>query len=131
MTKHILIVDDNEDNRQLLFFALKTGNYELYQAEMGSEVADVIAEKPIDLALLDVELPDANGIELAQRLRKQNPNIGLIMLSANDDAERLERARSIGANAYVVKPFNLSQVLQFIKDFEARVIPPDADMQVF
>lgn len=131
MTKHILIVDDNKDNRQLLFFALKAGDYELYEAELGSEVTTLIADKSIDLALLDVELPDANGIELADNLRKKHPDMNVIMLSANDDAERLERARSIGADAYIVKPFNLRQVLQFIKDLENHAIPPDADMRVF
>lgn len=131
MTKHILIVDDNEDNRQLLFFALMTGDYVIYQAGMRSEMEDVLAKVPcLDLALLDIELPDADGLELGKQLRERFPGIWLVMLSANDESNRLEKAREIGASAYVVKPFNLPQVLKFIRDMEAETISQTDEMQV-
>ena len=131
MIQHILILDDNADNRQLLFFALMSGDYVIYQAESGSDIARIVAQAPrIDLALLDIELPDADGLELGANLRAQMPNVRLIMLSANDNTERLEKAREIGAEAYVVKPFNLPQVLKFIREMEASPARTKPEMQV-
>jgi CheY-like chemotaxis protein len=119
MTKQVLILDDNADNRQLLYFALMAGDYEIHQAEQGSDVVAFMHDnRSFDLALLDVELPDGDGLELAAKLRLQCPDVALIMLSANDDTTRLEKARRVGANAYVVKPFNLPEVLKFIREFE-------------
>ncbi len=128
MTKQVLILDDNADNRQLLYFALMTGDYEIHQAEQGSEAVTLMQQNVYDLALLDVELPDADGLELAETLRQKCPHVALIMLSANDNIERLQKARQIGANAYVVKPFNLPKVLKFIRDFESN--QAEADMQI-
>ena len=131
MIQHILILDDNSDNRQLLFFALMSGDYVIYQAELGSDVDAIVSKAPrIDLALLDIELPDANGLDLAKQLRAQIPDIRLIMLSANDSIDLLERARAIGAEAYVVKPFNLPQVLKFIRELETESTEAQREMQV-
>lgn len=131
MTQHVLILDDNADNRKLLFFALMSGDYIIYQAEMGGELDSILEKAPrIDLALLDVELPDADGIELGGKLRKQMPDMRLIMLSANDNIEQLEKARTIGADAYVVKPFNLPQVLKFIREMESSPANASTDMKV-
>lgn len=120
MTKRVLILDDNEDNRQLLVFALRVGDYEIHQAERQEEAIPLIAQVAFDFALLDIELPDGDGLQVAREIRTQNPDIGLIMLSANDNSDRLEQARAIGADAYVVKPFNLPQVLNFIREFDRR-----------
>lgn len=118
MTKQVLILDDNADNRQLLYFALKNGDYEIHQAELGSDVVKLMETVSFDIALLDVELPDADGLELGGTMRQHYPNIILIMLSANDSMEYLKKARQIGAIAYVVKPFNLPKVLEFIRELE-------------
>jgi DNA-binding response OmpR family regulator len=130
MTKHVLILDDNADNRQLLYFALMAGDYEIYQAEQGSDVVALMENTSFDMALLDIELPDADGLELAEKLKAQCPDVTLIMLSANDNTDRLEKARQVGAEAYVVKPFNLPKVLDFIREFEHKTGRPASGMQV-
>lgn len=130
MPKQVLILDDNADNRQLLYFALMSGDYEIHQAEQGSEAVTLMQNTSFDMALLDVELPDIDGLELAEKLKSQHPGVALIMLSANDNTDRLEKARQIGANAYVVKPFNLPKVLKFIREFEQRTDQTSTTMQV-
>jgi DNA-binding response OmpR family regulator len=130
MTKRVLIVDDNEDNRKLLFFALMTGDYEIHQAESGQDVPDLLEKNQFDLALLDVELPDVDGLKLAEQLHEKQPQAVVIMLSANDSVDRLQQARRVGASAYVIKPFNLPKVLAYIKKFEEQPVTPDAEMQV-
>jgi DNA-binding response OmpR family regulator len=122
MKKKVLILDDNADNRELLAFALMTGDYEIFKAELGSDAVRLFETTQFDLALLDVELPDADGLDLAEKIRARYPDVGLIMLSANDNVDRLEKARQIGANAYVIKPFNLIEVLKFIREMEKHAV---------
>ena len=130
MSKHVLILDDNADNRQLLFFALKTRDYHIYQAGLSQEAQTLVEKTPIDLALLDIELPDGDGLELAEEIRGRNPDAVLVMLSANDSIDLLEHARVLGANAYVVKPFNLSALLGFIQRVDDKVITSASKMQM-
>lgn len=122
MKKKVLILDDNADNRELLAFALMSGDYEIFKAELGSDAIKLFETTQFDLALLDVELPDADGLDLAEKLRARCPEIALIMLSANDNLDRLEKARQVGANAYVIKPFNLVEVLKFIREIEHHAV---------
>jgi CheY-like chemotaxis protein len=129
MTKKVLIVDDNADNRELLVFALMTGDYEIHKAELGGDAVCLFETVHFDLALLDVELPDVDGLDLAEIVRARYPDVGLIMLSANDNPDRLEKARKVGANAYIVKPFNLPEVLKFIREFEKQTVHT-VEMQV-
>ncbi len=121
MVKHVLILDDNVDNLQLLKFCLASfkSDYTIHSAMTGCDCLKLFEDTAFDLALLDVELPDADGLNLGAQLRLQFPHIILIMLSANDEAEKLERAREIGARAYFVKPFNLSEILGVIRNVEA------------
>lgn len=130
MTKRVLILDDNADNRKLLVYALMSGDYEIHQAELGSDVARLIQDTQYDLALLDIELPDGDGLELAEQMRERSPNAVVIMLSANDNIDRLEQARKVGAHAYVVKPFNLPKVLKFIQEYDTPPADSHVEMQV-
>jgi two-component system NtrC family response regulator len=131
MTKQVLILDDDLNNRELLVFALRLGDYEIHQAQTGSECAALIEKMQFDVALLDIELPDANGLDLAKQLRQRCPDALLIMLSALDNSEELQCAKKIGANAFIVKPFNLIQVLQFIRKHETCSASELNEMEVF
>src|SRR5690606_34835836 len=103
------------------------------EAALGQEViARLEAESsPFDLALLDVELPDVDGLEVAVRMRKHSPEAVLIMLSANDNTDLVQRARELGANAYIVKPFNLPKLLEFVNAFENQTVKADSALQRF
>ncbi len=133
MTKRVLILDDNADNRKLLVYALHGHKYEICEAALGQEVLAMLQNgaNSFDLALLDVELPDGDGLTLATKLREHSPEIVLIMLSANDSVDLVQHARTLGANAYVVKPFNLPKLLEFIRDFDQQTITASTAMQRF
>lgn len=128
MTKQVLIVDDNPSNRKLLYFALKAGDYELHQAENGNEAMSVIEKTALDLALLDVQLPDIDGLDLARTVRQRFPEVLLIMLSVLDTGEAFERAFQAGANAYVIKPYNLRKVLELLQQLEQHPTIPHCQM---
>lgn len=133
MSKRVLILDDNADNRKLLVFALHAYPYEISEAALGEDIEKLLQSEPppFDLALLDVELPDGDGLELAARLREHSPAVVLIMLSANDNGDLVQRARELGANAYVVKPFNLPKLLEFISAFENQTVKAECTLQRF
>ncbi|NLE52957.1 MAG: response regulator [Chloroflexi bacterium] len=133
MAKRVLILDDNADNRKLLVFALHARPYEICEAALGEDVDALLKSQPppFDLALLDVELPDGDGLELAARLREHSPEVVLIMLSANDNTDLVQQARALGANAYVVKPFNLPKLLEFVNAFENQIVKAESALQRF
>ena len=114
MGKQVIVLDDNPANRKLLFFALRTGNYEIHEAGCAAELTALIEQVTPDLALLDIELPDTDGLTLAKTLRQRFPKTIMIMLSVLDSPDILKRAFEAGANGYVVKPYNLREVLDLI-----------------
>lgn len=130
MSKQVLILDDNADNRELLFFALMSRDYDIHQAALGRDAKKIIGQVSVDLALLDVELPDGDGLELAEQIRRHNPEAVLVMLSANDSNELLQQARDLGVNAYVVKPFNLPRLLSFIRSVDEKGVTSGTKMQM-
>jgi phosphoserine phosphatase RsbU/P len=108
-TAALLIVDDNEDNRYTLARRLnREGFTNLTTANNGREALDLLLSKPFDLVLLDVMMPDLNGIEVLEQL-KLSPglkNIPVIMISALSEIESVVSCIELGAEDYLQKPFN-------------------------
>lgn len=101
----ILVVDDEQDIRDLLGLYLKNEGYQVEKAACGEEALELIRQKSIDLVLLDIMLPDIDGIKLCMKLRESS-HIPIIMVSAKDhDMDKVIGLTS-GADDYVSKPFN-------------------------
>ena len=106
--KTILIVDDDETNRQTLEMGLTQPGYYLILAGNGVEALEIVADLAVDLILLDVMMPEMDGLEVCQRL-KSNPqwqHIPIILVTALDSTEDLARGLEAGADDFVSKPFN-------------------------
>ncbi len=105
---HILVVDDNPDNRELLSRQLSRRGYQIVVAEHGREALEIMREQPFDLVLLDIMMPVMNGYEMLQHL-KDDPalrHIPVIVISAADDLSSMVRGIQLGAEDYLSKPFN-------------------------
>jgi sigma-B regulation protein RsbU (phosphoserine phosphatase) len=105
----VLVVDDNEDNRYTLVRRLKREGYEdLTVAESGERALDLLAQRTIDLVLLDVMMPGLNGYQVLERMRndRRTRDIPVIMISALDEIESVVRCIELGAEDYLSKPFN-------------------------
>ena len=102
----ILIVDDNDSNRELLDRRLKSYQFECYQASGGIEALEILDAKDIDLVLLDVLMPDMNGIEVLNEIRKSDlqSDLPVIMVSGFDDVRSVAKCIAIGASDYLSKP---------------------------
>jgi adenylate cyclase len=105
----LLVVDDIEDNRYTLTRRLSREGYtNVTTAANGREALELLQEKPIDLVLLDIMMPEMNGYEVLERL-KADPDlrhIPIIMISAVDEIESVIRCIELGAEDYLSKPFN-------------------------
>jgi two-component system cell cycle response regulator DivK len=119
MTKTILVVEDQEDNRQILRDLLGASDYELVEAENGQEALDAVARKKPDLILMDIQLPVMDGYEATRRI-KANPDwksIPIIVVTSYALSGDAEKARAAGCDDYVTKPYSPRQLLAKIREF--------------
>ena len=104
----ILVVDDNEENRDMLARRLTRQSYEVLRAAGGLAALETLGARPVDLVLLDVMMPDLDGYAVLQRL-KADPalrSIPVLMISALDEIESVVRCIELGAEDYLNKPFD-------------------------
>ena len=110
----ILIVDDEEEIRNLIEIYLKNEGYEVIKAGTGLEALKHVEEKKIDLVILDVMMPVVNGIDACIKIREQY-NVPIIMLSAKvEDIDKI-LGLSVGADDYLTKPFNPLELIARVK----------------
>jgi CheY-like chemotaxis protein len=121
MGHKILCIEDNPDNMTLLKRVLESRGYTLIEARTGLEGVDRAESDDIKLVLLDINLPDIDGYEVAQRLRgSANPNVAslpIIAITANALKGDAEKALSSGCNLYMSKPINLQELWSRVETF--------------
>jgi sigma-B regulation protein RsbU (phosphoserine phosphatase) len=105
---HILVVDDNEHNRDMLARRLQRQGYTVAMAEHGRQALERLREERFDLILLDIMMPELNGYQVLERVKadEQLHDIPVIMISAIDDVDSVARCIELGAEDYLFKPFN-------------------------
>jgi two-component system OmpR family response regulator len=106
----VLVVDDDAELRELLTASLGLDGYAVTPAASVAEALRAVAATPPALALVDLGLPDAEGIELVRMLSSREPPIPVIVLTGRDDVDEKVRALRTGADDYVTKPFHISEV---------------------
>ena len=113
----ILIVDDTPVNLQLLGNTLKQKNYKVEFAIDGKKALDWIEKQVFDLILLDVMMPEMDGYEVCERIRKSDKHkkIPIIFLTAKTDTESVIKGFELGAQDYITKPFNTFELLARVK----------------
>jgi two-component system cell cycle response regulator DivK len=119
MTKRILVVEDQKDNRQILRDLLGSAGYDIIEAEDGEAgVRAAAAEKP-DLILMDIQLPVLDGYEATRRI-KADPalrSIPIIVVTSYALSGDEVKARAAGCDAYVPKPYSPRQLLAKIREY--------------
>ena len=117
--KKVLVVEDNETNMYLCSRILKSGGYEVIPATSGEEGIELaIKEKP-DLILMDIQLPDMDGLEAVKRIRESEADgkIPIIALTSYAMTGDKEKALSAGCTGYIEKPINPATFLNEIEKF--------------
>lgn len=116
--KKILIVDDEPNIVMTLEYTFKKSNYEVYIARDGQEALDIVQTVFPDLIILDIMMPTVDGYATIEQIRK-NPvllNTKIIFLSAKNKESDIEKGLSLGANAYLTKPFSIKKVTEKIEE---------------
>ena len=119
MTRHILVVEDQEDNRQIMRDLLTANDYEMTEAENGEEALAAVAKDRPDLILMDIQLPVMDGCEATRRI-KANPSLSSIPIIAVTSyalSGDEEKARAAGCNDFVPKPFSPRHLLAKIRQY--------------
>src|SRR6516225_106784 len=120
----ILVVDDESEIREGLELLLKSEGYQVSMAETGQSGMSRLGEQPFDLLLLDVSLPDRNGIELLKDIRRQDPHLPVVLITAYGSIEMARAAFKSGAMDYITKPWSndelLAQVAQAVEAHRLR-----------
>lgn len=111
----ILLVDDQDTIRFFLEKTLTQEGYEAVTAKTGLEAIEKVRQIMPDLVLLDLKLPDIDGLEVLQKIKEMFPEIGVVMITAFGDIETAVKAMKAGAFDFVSKPINLDQLLFVIE----------------
>ncbi|MBW1768442.1 MAG: sigma-54-dependent Fis family transcriptional regulator, partial [Deltaproteobacteria bacterium] len=109
----ILVVDDEYGVRQSFDMILKD-EYHVILAGTGREAIDIFRKNTIDLILLDILLPDIDGLELLEKLKGMDPNTEIIMVTAVKEIKTAVKAIKLGAYEYIIKPFLVEDVINII-----------------
>ena len=114
------MVDDEAKIRGLLRHFLKAAGYEVLEAADGRQAVTQAETHHVDLMIIDLIMPEQEGIETIRLLHKQQPNLKIIGMSGAMDPVYLELANGLGAQATLAKPFNNEQLLETVR----RVLAP-------
>ena len=119
MSKRILIVEDQEDNRVIMRDLLKTAGYELIEAVDGQEGVQLAQSECPDLILMDIQLPIIDGYEATRRIKaiaelKSTPVIAVTSYALSGDEAK---ARAAGCDGYVAKPFSPRELLAMVRSY--------------
>jgi DNA-binding NtrC family response regulator len=126
----VLIIDDEAEIRESLQTLLEMEGYEVDSAPTGEEGLARIGERTFDLVLLDLALPDRNGIDLLAELHNQAPQIAVIMITAYGTVENAVRAMQAGASNFVQKPWDNEKLLADVRAAIARHRAEEENIQL-
>jgi len=111
----ILVVDDDLDFLDLVSTLLRHEGYDVETAKSGQEALEKSREKIYSLSLIDIKLPDFEGIELLERMEKTDPKMRKVIITGYQTLENTVQALDLGANAYLVKPLKAEEILETVR----------------
>jgi DNA-binding NtrC family response regulator len=115
MNKSILVVDDDRSILKAVSLILD-GSYDVRTAENGAGALKLLNDRPSDLTLLDIGLPDTSGIDLLEKIRHAYPEVTVVMVTAVDEVKTVVKALKIGAYDYLVKPIDAQELKLTVKN---------------
>lgn len=108
---HILVVEDNADMRELFCTVLSDSGYHTIPASDGIDALNIMEKEYIDLIVADIMMPHMNGYELVQSLRDVGYTLPILIVTAKDQFEDMQRAFHVGTDDYMIKPINVKELV--------------------
>ncbi|MDI6767428.1 MAG: response regulator [Bacteroidota bacterium] len=111
----ILIVDDEPDLRDLLGQVLTNAGYKVSQAPDGDVALKLLKKEKFDIALLDIQMPNVNGIQVLKYIQEHLPKTKAIMLTGYADLKHAMEAKEFGARDFIGKPYKIEDILSTVE----------------
>jgi two-component system KDP operon response regulator KdpE len=127
----ILVVDDEPAIRRFLRAGLASQDYLVSEVELGAPAVDIARRKGADLIVLDLGLPDIDGIEVIKRIRGSGSAIPIIVLSSRSDEAAKVEALDLGADDFVTKPFGIDELLARIRAALRHMLQQQGELPIF
>jgi two-component system, OmpR family, response regulator len=108
---HILVAEDDDALNKMICVKLKQENYQVWSASNGIEALDIMEGQHIDLLISDIMMPELNGYELTKSLRDSSYNMPILLITAREEMEYMERGFRMGTDDYMVKPIRLKELV--------------------
>lgn len=119
MSKKILVVEDNPINQELLAEILERLEYSVDVANNGKIALDQVEKGPYDLILMDIQMPEMDGIEATKNIRKKFPDVPIVAITASIfQSDKIECTKA-GMNGFLSKPYTFDQVKDIVSKFLA------------
>lgn len=126
--KKVLVVDDTKSILKMVKFVLGE-KYDLYLSNSGQLALDILERKPIDIVLMDVDMPDMDGIETVKRIRQMEriKDIPVMFFTAMATQETVSACAKLGMVDYIVKPYKPEELLQRLEKFfrKSKYVAPE------
>src|SRR5262245_61476026 len=132
-TLRALVVDDEPDVREILSAFVRRHGFDVTSAEDGEKALQAVAERRPDAIFLDVMMPRMTGLQALERIREDDPDVPVVIVSANRDSETAEAALRLGAVNFVQKPFDKEEIGFVVRRIRAAIdeeadVAPVADL---
>ncbi|MFA5308864.1 MAG: response regulator [Dehalococcoidales bacterium] len=128
----ILVVDDNQDLLETFAMILKRRGYSVQTADNGASAVDKFKEQRFDVTLMDIVMPEMNGVDAFKKIKEMQPGASIILMTAYSDEELLQTARDEGAHQIIHKPIRIDKLLELINETAEGqpilVVDDDADI---
>jgi CheY-like chemotaxis protein len=115
----VLVVDDNEDLLETFSLILKRRGFNVATAENGASAVAKFKEHQYDVTLMDIVMPEMNGVEAFQKIREINPGASVILMTAYSEEELIQTAKDEGAQQVIHKPIRIDQLIEMLKEAAA------------
>lgn len=107
----LLVVEDDETLNKMICAKLKQEKFNVYRAYNGEEALDVMDHNHIDLIISDIMMPQMDGYELTEAIRSAHYSVPILMVTAKDQIEDMEKGFRVGTDDYLIKPFNMKELV--------------------
>jgi DNA-binding NtrC family response regulator len=111
----ILVVDDNEDFREMLVQALRGNGYHVSEAGDGEAALEVLAKTTLDMAIVDLDMPKLNGLALSKKVKEAMPEFPIVMVTGYAQFYSAAEILSVGIDAFLQKPVPMEKLLGVIR----------------
>jgi CheY-like chemotaxis protein len=119
--EQILVVEDEKVTNELLSSSFKNFFSDVYSSFDGDEALEIYSKVKPDVVFVDIIMEGMDGIELSRRIREENPNQIIIVISASNDIERISESIEVGVNSFVQKPIDTKKIIELLNSVVSMV----------